>query len=332
MSKNKTKKEASLSDSCVKVQVTIKTYSGIKTDKKTRKEVADNKNANEDLVDVHKWLFGKGKDSHLSEPIRLGNQFRNQVMYKWTLPWIDADDQVLGGGKSYLTGTSREIKKGEWRLLPSNRLEDFEKAVKEYKKKFFDAVDEIIEGYDDAVIDAKQHNTGLGDLFDERDYPTPDELRNRYVFVEEVGIVNEFSVDDIRVNLSDDLRERIVKDTIAKEQSVKTNADRYTAQRLIDLTSKLADSLDNFEPDSPSKHPLRTSYDNLKNLLDIASDQLLTEDTDLKKVVSDLRKTVAKAQSRENLSKDDKVRKTTTKKLRDAEQKIKISDTAKGLF
>lgn len=330
MSKNKTKKETALSESCVKVQVTIKTYSGIKADSQARLELANNKNANDSLLRVSKYLFDP---EYLKEPIRLGKQFRNQVIYKWTLPWIDADDQVLGGGKSYLTGTNRAIKKGEWRLLPSNRLEDFEKAVKEYKKKFFNEADKIIEGYDDAVIDAKQQNTGLGDLFNECDYPTADELRNRYVFAEEIGIVNEFSVDDIRVNLSDDLRERIVKDTIAKEQSVKTNADRHTAKRLIDLASKLADSLDKFDPDSPSKNPLRdSSFNDLRDLLDIANDQLLTEDTDLKKAISGLRKDIGKATSQENLRKDDKVRKTTTKKLRDAEQKIKISDTAKGLF
>ena len=96
MSKKNNDKKSALADSCVKVQVTIKTYSGIKADTGARNELADIKNANSDLVKVSKHLLDP---EYLKPPIQVGKQFRNQVIYKKTLPWIDADDRVLGGGK-----------------------------------------------------------------------------------------------------------------------------------------------------------------------------------------------------------------------------------------
>ena len=46
MSKTKT----TLAEKCRKVQATIKTYSGIKADTEAKRELADNKNADETLV------------------------------------------------------------------------------------------------------------------------------------------------------------------------------------------------------------------------------------------------------------------------------------------
>ena len=161
MSKKNDDKKTALAESCVKVQVTIKTYSGIKADTNARNELADIKNANSDLVKVSKHLLDP---EYLKPPVQVGKQFRNQVIYKRTLPWIDADDQVLGGGKSYVSG-NRQVKKGEWRLLPATELEWFEKEVKQYKKKFNQAVEEILEKLPEKIEDAKKKNTGLGDLF-----------------------------------------------------------------------------------------------------------------------------------------------------------------------
>ena len=112
-----TTKKTTLAESCVKVQVTIKTYSGIKADTNAKEELATTKKANAELVRVSKYLLDR---DFLKPPIKIGKLFRNQVIYKNTLPWIDADDQVLGEGASYVSG-SRQVKKGEWRLLNRNR-------------------------------------------------------------------------------------------------------------------------------------------------------------------------------------------------------------------
>ena len=149
MSKTKT----TLAEKCRKVQATIKTYSGIKADTEAKRELADNKNADETLVNVSKHLFDR---DFLREPTKIGKQFRNNVIYKRTLPWIDADDRVLGEGTSYVAGTHRRVKGGEWRLLPAEHIEWFEQQVKEYRKRFFDEVDKIIDGYEDAIEEAEQ--------------------------------------------------------------------------------------------------------------------------------------------------------------------------------
>jgi len=330
MSKKKTSdKKTALAESCVKVQVTIKTYSGIKADTRARNELADIKDANQQLVKVSKHLLDP---DYLKPVIKIGKQFRNQVVYKHTLPWIDADDQVLGGGKSYVS-YDRQVKKGEWRILPSTKLEWFEEQLKKYIKEFNDAVQEIIDGYSDAIEKMKAEETGLGDLFKESDYLSPDQLRDRYVFEKDVQGINEFNADDIRIQISEGVKTNIVVTAQEREKSVRENADKDTAKKLVKGIKRLADALENYDPNDKGKHPLRDgSYNDLRDMLDTIDDYLLTDDDDLKSTVADLQKDIAKAKSQSNLKKDDKARKSTTKKLRKAEKQVKVSDTAKGLF
>ena len=222
---------------------------------------------------------------------------------------------------------------GEWRLLPSTRVEWFEKEVKKYIKNFNDAVDVIVNGYETEIENAKATHSGLGDLFDESDYPTANELRERYVFDYSIDIVNEFNTDDIRVSLSADLKDNIIKTAKQNEKTVKKNADRHTAKQLVSSVEKLADALEKYDPKNPSKNPLRnSSFNDLKDLLDVIDQQLLTKDDDLKSTIDDLRKDIGKAKSQDNLKKDNKTRKSTVKKLKQANKKVKVSDTAKGLF
>ena len=218
-------------------------------------------------------------------------------------------------------------------MLPSEQIEWFEQQVKEYKKRFFDEVDKIINGYEDAIEVAEQKHTGLGDLFNRLDYPSVDDLRARYIFENEVGIINEFNSNDIRVHVDEEVRENIVATELAKERSIKRNADSHTAKKLVVLVENLANRLDAFDPKNPSKNPLRnSSFDNLRDLLDVVENYLLTDDDNLKKTIKTLQKDIAKAKSQDDLKKDGKTRKATVKKLRKAEKEIKISDTAKGLF
>ena len=330
MSKKKTSdKKTALAESCVKVQVTIKTYSGIKADTKARNELADIKSANEQLVKVSKHLLDP---EYLKDPIRIGKKFRNQIMYKHTLPWIDADDQVLGGGKSYVS-YDRQVKKGEWRILPATKLDWFEEQLKKFQQEFNTAVQEVIDGYSENIEEAKKKNVGLGDLFNESDYLSADELKARYIFDHEIGIINEFNADDIRVSISEDVKSNIVATAQERNKRVQKNADRHTAKQLVSQIEKLASGLEKFDPNDKTKNPLRdSSFNDLKAMLETIDDYLLTDDDDLKSTVADLRKDIVKAKSQSNLKKDDKARKSTAKKLRKAEKQVKVSDTAKGLF
>ena len=330
MSKKKTSdKKTALAESCVKVQVTIKTYSGIKADTKARNELADIKDANQELVRVSKHLL---KEKRLKQPIKIKGRFRNQVMYKHTLPWIDADDQALGGGKSYVS-YDRQVKKGEWRILPAKKLEWFEEQVKMFQKEFNDAVQKVIDGYSDAIEEMKAKETGLGDLFNESDYLSADELKARYIFDHEIGIINEFNADDIRVSISEDVKSNIIATAQERNKGVQKNADRITAKKLVSSIERLASGLEKFDPNDKTKHPLRDgSYNDLREMLETIDDYLLSDDDDLKSTVDDLRKDIVKAKSQSNLREDDKTRKSTAKKLRQAEKQVKVSDTAKGLF
>ena len=240
----------------------------------------------------------------------------------------------MGEGKSYIFGDKgRQVKKGDWRLLPSKKTDWFKEEVKKYQRDFEKAVEKIINDYDDAIEEVRQKNIGLGKMFNRADYLSPDELRARYVFIFEEGIINEFNSDDIRVQISANLKSNIISDYQEKENNVKKNADRHTAKKLIDGIQRLARGLEKFDPKNKTKNPLRDgSYNDLRDMLDSIDEYLLGDDDDLRSTVADLRKDIIDAKSQDNLKKDDKARKSTAKKLRQAEKKVKVSDTAKGLF
>jgi hypothetical protein len=218
-------------------------------------------------------------------------------------------------------------------LLPSKKTDWFKEEVKKYQRDFEKAVEKIINDYDDAIEEVRQKNIGLGKMFNRADYLSPDELRARYVFIFEEGKINEFNSDDIRVQISSNLKSNIISDYQEKENNVKKNADRHTAKKLIDGIQRLARGLEKFDPKNKTKNPLRdSSYNDLRDMLDSVDEYLLGDDDDLRSTVADLRKDIIGAKSQDNLKKDNKARKSTAKKLRQAEKKVKVSDTAKGLF
>ena len=202
-----------------------------------------------------------------------------------------------------------------------------------FQQEFNTAVQEVIDGYSENIEEAKKKNVGLGDLFNESDYLSADELKARYIFDHEIGIINEFNADDIRVSISEDVKSNIVATAQERNKRVQKNADKHTAKQLVSNIEKLANALEKFDPNDKTKHPLRdSSFNDLRDMLDTIDDYLLTDDDDLKSTVDDLRKDIVKAKSQSNLKKDDKARKSTAKKLRQAEKQVKVSDTAKGLF
>ena len=207
-------------------------------------------------------------------------------------------------------------------MLPATEVEAFEKEVKRYKKNFYDEVEKkYCETTKRKIEDAKQNHVGLGDLFKEYEYPHPDDLRDRYIFDYDMGIVNEFNHKDIRVAISEVAKSNIIANHIEGEETVKQNADKHTAKQLVSSIERLASGLEKFDPKNKTKNPLRdSSYNELRDMLDSIDQYLLGDDDDLRSTVADLRKDIIGAKSQDNLKKDDKARKSTAKKLRQAEK------------
>jgi len=98
----------------------------------------------------HKKLLQSGE---LREIFNLDMLFRTKFRMM-TLPWMD-----------------------EIRLLPGRLLIDFLKMAEEYQRQRQDLIDSLLLKYDDLKEDAKRT---LGQMFKEQDYPSKDEIRQKF--------------------------------------------------------------------------------------------------------------------------------------------------------
>jgi len=98
----------------------------------------------------HKKLLQSGQ---VREIFNLDMQFRTRFRMM-TLPWID-----------------------EVRLLPGRLVMEFFRAAEEYKQKRQNLVESLLSEYDELKEEAKRT---LGHMFKEQDYPTKDQIREKF--------------------------------------------------------------------------------------------------------------------------------------------------------
>ena len=106
---DKEKLTNTLSENAVLVRMTAKHPSGIRTDKRLKRDLAiDTEVSNERLLGVSKHIYGEDINKYFRHIL---NKFRNDYYYPMTLPWADnstdMDDKVVSG----------------WRLCPNSQLE-----------------------------------------------------------------------------------------------------------------------------------------------------------------------------------------------------------------
>lgn len=136
-----------LEERAMLVNVTVRTWTGIVTDLEASKEVAWSKNADASYVRLKKRLLGE----YLKEVQAAARTVREYVR-KNTLPWYDDN----------------------WRILPSEHFFEFTQELRKRIDAFNDAVKRFLDQYPGLLQRAK---TYLGDLYKDRDFPSPEGLK-----------------------------------------------------------------------------------------------------------------------------------------------------------
>ena len=218
-----------LSETCSLVRFSSKFWSGIKSDKELRLQLADDVSAQSDLLNVQKYLVGKNHSKYFR---RIINQVRNDFYYPLTLPWTDSsqdDNEMVVSG---------------WRLCPNSNLDNLIAQMSQAKRNFKKEVDEFLDFYPDKI---KQAEVLLGDAFDPLDYPNSHYIRARFRFEFETNIIPTYS-SDIRLKMSASARAKIESDVTNRIQSNALSASKAIIDSLVEQVSHIADKVGQYDP------------------------------------------------------------------------------------
>ncbi len=315
MSKNKTL----LSENAVKVRLTTKHYSGIKSDKKLRGDLANSADANESYLNVQKYLVGKESVKYFR---RIINQFRNNTFYPATVAWDD-------NSSDHYTG---KVVSG-WRLVPVTRLDELMERVEVSRKEFNQEVDEFLKRYPDLIESAKLQ---LGDAFNLNDYPDVDELSEKFRFDFEMEAVSDYeSTKDIRLNCSENLKKKIENDARKRVEGNVRNVMKDVVSSLLDQVDHLVGKLKSYDPENKRKGGFfkDSSFENLKRTLDSLpsiNNDILGGDPDVKEAHQKLVAVVSRLGEVSELRESDNKAKSKRKKV--AKDLADSVDDLKGSF
>ena len=144
----------SISSSAVLVELNISVWTANKLDKGATEAVLSNNSASKDSAQVRKNLMaGTDKRKKISDYAAKARLYHNQT----TLSWSD---------------------KGA-RLLPTSLFMDYKSNMNVYQQNMNTMIEDFYANYADLIDLAKHH---MGDLFNPYDYPSIEELRNKFGF------------------------------------------------------------------------------------------------------------------------------------------------------
>ena len=172
----------SISSSAVLAELNISVWTANKLDRSATDTVLSNASASKDSAQVRKNLMaGTDKRKKIADYAARARLYHNQT----TLPWSD---------------------KGA-RLLPTSLFMDYKTNMNTIKANMNAMIEDFYTNYEVLVQQAKFH---LGDLFNAEDYPSIDELKNKFGFrlvFSPLPESNDFRLDIPQQDLADMARD-----------------------------------------------------------------------------------------------------------------------------
>lgn len=274
---NKFQAVAGVARSAILVDLFISTYSGRKQDKRTQDEVTTAKGAaSKRAASVYKSLFAECKE--LDDVLKFQSRVR-QMHYKLTIPWSD-------------NGT---------RLVPAATFIEYKNVMNQYEEEFRDLVDRFLDKYDTLVAAAAFQ---LGTLFDRKEYPSREVVRNKFSFrvVESpMPLAGDFRLDieaEVQQDLIDAYEKRLA------EQLQVANQDAWT--RLYEVLTRMSDRL-TIDEDGKKRKFHDTLVTNAEELCDLLTKLNITQDPALERARALLQDTLVGV-SPDALRKEDSTR------------------------
>lgn len=242
-----------LSSNYMLVSLSIRTWSGKRTDKGATAEVITTKNAAKDSGSFVKKLLASA-DTELKDVLAASNAMRS-FLYANTLPWsLNADG----------------AKRGE-RLVPTSNAMQFLRDVADIKKTYDAAVLNLQSVWDARV---QQAMTNLGGLADLDDYPAAHELPGLFsvqVDIRPISAVTDFT----RLNVPAQLQSALATRMASQMETQMKNAMDDLRERLLEELQRIATQLGKVGAGEKTKL-YETLITNTQNLVGLARNMNIT--------------------------------------------------------
>lgn len=239
----------SLAQKCMIIDVRISKWNGYKTDPKASRKLTDEANAEKGSAVVNKRVIPKEAFADITTAYNALKSHRD----KHTLPWSD---------------------KGP-RIMTRNIFELFMSGYGELERAFNAAVDEFITVRYPPLRDKAAFR--LGDLFNEQDYPPPEELRRKFQVDLDIDGITE--PEDFRVALPE-------KELQQVKATMEESLTRRLASAMTDVWLQIAKVLGHYiEKMEDSEAIFRDStVNNLVELMNILPGLNVTGDPKLREI------------------------------------------------
>ena len=292
-----------LSENATLVRLTAKHPSGLKVDRDLRSGLADyNDVVDARLLHVSKHIFGMDVNKYFR---RILNQFRNNYYYPLTVAWSDNSTNDEGHTVS------------GWRLCPNSNLEQLQLEVDKAKLDYFKEVKSFVKNYPDMIEGAKRN---LGDTFKESDYPSVEQIERKFKFDFELSMVPQFG-DDIRLNVSEKLRERIEADAVNRANNNIKSIFVATVEALVEQVDHVSTKLKEYDPNDKKKSRFKkSSFDKLRQAVDMLpsiNSDILGNNSTIRNAHQELVKVFATINSIDSLRDDSDIGESKRKKVAD---------------
>ena len=273
----------------------ISSYSGMMADKEVTEEVHEAFKADQAAGKYNKRLialkFFKGVAS--------ASNVAKKIHRLYTLPWDD-------------DGT---------RILTKTGFFKYTEKMKEAKRDFEDEVADFIKDLPAYIDEAR---TRLGSMFNEEDYPSKEELKNKFNFDIELRQLPDSK--DFRVTLSDDQVKTITKDIERRTNQRLEKAVNDIFERIQQRVENVRDQLKKFSGDGSdgSRKVLRsTTIYSVFDLCELIPTLNVTDDPRIEALRKQLMDEIVNPASPEILRVDVKARQAAVKSAEDVLKKIK---------
>ena len=257
--------QISIGSSAMLVELSIRSWTGRKLDKKVSAEVDSAKNAKVSVVNANKNLMaGTGvleKITKYAAGARAWHVSR-------TLPWSDNGS----------------------RLLPMSNFMAYKEHLGKMEEEYNALVDKFVDSYPNLVIAAAFQ---LGDLFDRTEYPEVHTLRQRFAF--DYNFFPVPTAGDFRIDINEEAKAEIIANCESAYNTRLENAMRDAWERLKDCLTRMSDRLGvdiEVGEDGTPSHEFRVFRDSLitnaKELTDLLKHLNLTNNPEMEQARRDL--------------------------------------------
>lgn len=272
----------SISSSALRVGLSISVPTLRKMDKKATREVIAFNNARKGAANVTKKLVQALAHEDMVKLVASIRAYHREQ----TVPWGDLGD----------------------RLVSNQNLIDYKNNMAQLEDEFWGLAQQILDGYPQAVAQAQLL---LGDMFNEDEYPSVDQLRRKFKFslvFEAVPDVGDFRVD-IGNQAASEMREQYKQVLSDRINAVHQDL----AERLAEPLQRMSKGLDYNEGEKPSGFR-DTLVDNVLSIVDLMRSCNLNGNAHIAGIQQDLRATL-KGVTPDGLRRDPNLRADTKRKV-----------------